>query len=288
MRPSPLTDPVGGLVRVRLDVAYDGTAYAGWARQPGLATVAGTLEQALATVLGHPVTLAVAGRTDAGVHATGQVATMDLAAADWLRVGSTLLARLAGMLPADVRVCALAPAPASFDVRFSALSRRYGYRVSDARWGVDPLRRLDTWDYGRAVDADLLRAASAGLVGTHDFTAYCRRRDGASAIRQLLRLDWQRDDAGVLVASVEADAFCHSMVRSLIGALVAVGTGRRPVDWPTQLLAARQRAGSVPVAPAVGLTLLAVRYPAPEELAQRARTTRAVRRLDRQDGADHD
>jgi tRNA pseudouridine38-40 synthase len=288
---SPLAgSPAGGLVRVRLDVSYDGTAYAGWARQPGRPTVAGTLERALATAVGQPVAMRVAGRTDAGVHATGQVATMDLPETEWLRVAPTLADRLAGLLPADVRVRALAAVPAGFDARFSALSRCYGYRISDARWGVEPLRRVDTWDYRRAVDLDRLRAASAPLVGEHDFAAYCRRRDGATTIRQLLRLDWHRDDAAVLVATVEADAFCHSMVRSLIGALVAVGAGRRQVDWAGELLRARARDSPVPVAPARGLTLLAVRYPPVELLADRARLTRAVRvpKPELQAGADRD
>lgn len=274
---SPLVEPASGLVRVRLELAYDGTAYAGWARQPRLRTVQGTLEQALATVARVPVRVSVAGRTDAGVHASGQIATADLARADWERIGPSLSTRLAGVLPRDVRVMTVMEALPGFDVRFSALSRCYRYRIADAAWGVDPLRRHDTWALGRRLELTALQQASGRLLGTRDFAAYCRRREGASTIRKLLRLDWHRDDEGVLVATVEADAFCHSMVRSLIGALVLVGAGRRPVDWPAELLAGRVRDGAVTVAPARGLTLLAVRYPPAQELAERARVTRTVR-----------
>src|SRR5674536_311095 len=157
----------GGLVRVRLDVAYAGAAYAGWARQPDLPSVQRALEQALSTVLHTEVTVRVAGRTDAGVHAVGQVATTDVAAETWAEAEATLLRRLTGVLPDDVRVSAVGVMPAGFDVRFSALSRTYRYRVADAAWGVDPLRRADTWAYGHPVDLDRMQAASVGLSLIH-------------------------------------------------------------------------------------------------------------------------
>jgi len=235
------------------------------------------LAEALERLLREPVTLTVAGRTDAGVHAAGQVAHTDVSVHAWERLGGTAVRRLAGVLPADVRVRAAEPAPPGFDARFSALRRRYAYRVTDAPEGADPLRRHDTLAWPRPLDEAALRAASSGLLGEHDFAAYCRRREGATTIRTLERLDWHRDAAGVLTATVEADAFCHSMVRSLVGALLTVGQGGRGVDWPASLLARTGRADEVPVAPAHGLTLLGVDYPPEAGLAARAEATRRVR-----------
>ena len=226
------------LVRLRLDVAYDGGGFSGWAAQPGRRTVQFTVEDGLATVLRVPVRLTVAGRTDAGVHAAGQVAHADVPVEAWGAVEASVVRRLAGVLPADVRVCAVRVAPAGFDARFSALFRRYVYRVSDRPGGVDPLRRHDTAGWPRRLDDAVIQDAAAQLLGEHDFAAFCRRREGATTVRALRRFDWSRDGAGVLVGTVEADAFCHSMVRSLVGALLAVGEGRRPVGWPASLLSA--------------------------------------------------
>ncbi|ETK33143.1 tRNA pseudouridine(38-40) synthase TruA [Microbispora sp. ATCC PTA-5024] len=290
-------------VRLRLDLGYDGTDFSGWARQPDRRTVQGVLEEALGRVLrlDPPPGLTVAGRTDAGVHARGQVAHVDvplgaLAAAGssaretvadaeegWRENGSqwlsTLTRRLAGVLPPDVRVHAVSVAPEGFDARFSALSRRYGYRVCDAPGGVDPLRRREVLWFARPLDVGLLNAASARLLGEHDFAAFCRRREGATTIRELQRLEWARGADGVVLATVVADAFCHSMVRALVGSLLTVGEGRRPVEWPGEVLAGAVRDPGVHVAPAHGLTLEEVRYPAGEELARRAEATRRVRTL---------
>jgi tRNA pseudouridine38-40 synthase len=264
-----------GLVRLRLDIAYDGTGFAGWARQPGQRTVQGEIEDALIRVARlSAVRLTVAGRTDAGVHARGQVAHVDLPS-DVVLGG--LARRLNGVLDRAVRVRRLAHAPAGFDARFSALSRRYIYRISDAPWGVDPLRRAETLAWARPLDADRMRYAALLLLGEHDFAAYCRRREGATTIRTLLRLDVSRDHDGVIGADVEADAFCHSMVRALVGALLAVGEGRRGPEWPAQVLARGVRDPGVTVAPAHGLTLVEVRYPPDANLATRAEQTRAVR-----------
>jgi tRNA pseudouridine38-40 synthase len=266
----------GGLVRVRLDLGYDGTEFSGWARQPGLRTVCGVLEDALSQVLRHDVKLTVAGRTDAGVHATGQVANADLPAeVDVARLAK----RLSRFLPTDVRVFRASVVPAEFDARFAALRRHYVYRVTDAPYGADPMRRLDTLAWPRPLDLDALNQASALLVGEHDFVGFCRRREGATTIRELQRLEWTRDSDGVLLAAVSADAFCHSMVRSLVGALLAVGEGRKPVEWPSSLLSVSVRADSVTVAPPHGLTLVRVDYPDCDELAARAAITRNVRTL---------
>lgn len=263
---------------MRLDVAYDGTAFSGWASQTDRRTVAGVIEEALATALrsGRP-RLVVAGRTDAGVHATGQVAHVDV---DRDVDVDRLFTRLAGLLPSDVRVLAVTPAPPAFDARFSALSRRYVYRLSDLRYGVTPLRRHDTAWHRRSLEVGLMNAASEQLLGEHDFAAYCRRREGATTIRRLIVFGWSRDEDGIAVGGIEADAFCHSMVRALVGAVAAVGDGRRPVDWPRAVLGGRVRVPGVTVAPAAGLTLVAVRYPPDGELAARAEQTRRRRGAD--------
>jgi tRNA pseudouridine38-40 synthase len=233
--------------------------------------VCGVLEDTMAMVLREDVRLTVAGRTDAGVHASGQVAHTDLPG-----LPDGFLARLARALPADVRVLAVGPAPAGFDARFSAVRRHYVYRVCDRQWAADPLRRRDTVTWPRPLDVSALNEAAAALLGMHDFAAFCRRREGATTIRELQRLVWTRS-GDVLTAEVSADAFCHSMVRSLVGALLAVGEGRKPATWPASLLPSTERTSTVTVAPAHGLTLAAVDYPPDEELAARAEQTRAVR-----------
>jgi tRNA pseudouridine38-40 synthase len=266
-----------GSIRVRLDLAYDGTGFSGWARQPGRRTVQGTLEAALTLLWRSEISLTVAGRTDAGVHARGQVCHADVPAGGWAASGATLVRRLAGLLPPDVRVHAAAPAPAGFDARFAALSRTYAYRVRDDAATADPLERHHVLTVPRALDLAALHEASALLLGEHDFAAYCRRREGATTVRRLLRLDWRRDAAGRAVATVQADAFCHSMVRALVGALLAVGEGRRPVGWPAAVLARGVRDSAVAVAPAHGLVLERVEYPPDAELSERVRVARQLR-----------
>jgi tRNA pseudouridine38-40 synthase len=242
--------------------------------QPERRTVCGVLAGALTVVLREPVALTVAGRTDAGVHATGQVAHADLPAdldPGWL------VRRLARLLPADVRVRAVTPVPAEFDARFSALRRHYRYRVATAPHGAEPLRARDTVSWPHPLDVDAVSAASERLLGEHDFAAFCKRREGATTVRALQRLSWSCEPDGVVVAAVSADAFCHSMVRSLVGALLDVGRGRRAPEWPAGLLQRGERASEVPVAPAHGLTLVGVDYPPAAELAARANTTRRLR-----------
>jgi tRNA pseudouridine38-40 synthase len=272
--PAPGTG--GGLVRLRLQVSYDGTALSGWARQPARRTVQGELEEALARVLRSPVELTVAGRTDAGVHATGQVAHTDVPRAVWEEHRTRLVRRLRGVLPPDVAVPAVDEAPPDFDARFGALARHYVYRLTDADGGPPPLRRADTVGWPRRLDAAAMHRAAGPLVGERDFAAFCRRREGATTIRTLLDLSVVRDGDLVTVGA-SADAFCHSMVRSLVGALLAVGEGRREPDWPAGLLSRRTRADEVVVAPPGGLTLVRVDYPADAELAARVLRTRALR-----------
>jgi len=263
-------------VRIRLDVAYDGSDFKGWAVQPGLRTVEGELSTALATVLRVPeVSLTCAGRTDAGVHARGQVVHTDLAE---LPYELPQLARRAnGVVGADLQVHRVVAAPDGFDARFSASWRRYAYRVADRPDLVDPLRRGHVLTWSRPLDEALMNAAALALLGEHDFASFCKQREGATTIRTLLDLLWTREDDGLLVAHVRADAFCHSMVRSLVGCLLAIGDGRRDVDWAASVLAQARRESTVAVAPAHGLVLEEVGYPPDAELGARVQVTRARR-----------
>jgi tRNA pseudouridine38-40 synthase len=274
-------------VRLRLDLAYDGTDFSGWAAQPERRTVEGVLTSALTTLLRstEPVRLTVAGRTDARVHARGQVAhvDVDLAALAALPGRSTrtpeaaLVSRLSGILPEDVAVREVAQAPAGFDARFAAEERRYLYRIADPYAVRDPLRRRDTVTWRRPLDVEAMNAASRELLGLKDFAAFCKRREGATTIRTLLDFSWERLPDGVLAATVRADAFCHSMVRSLVGSVVPVGEGRRDAQWPAQLQGRGERASEILVMPAHGLSLEEVVYPPDEELAARAERARARR-----------
>lgn len=281
----PVDEPVGppgdgGLVRLRLDIAYDGTDFSGWARQPERRTVQGVLEDALTKQppgLRVPRSVVVAGRTDAGVHAVGQVVHVDVVVDD--DAGVPDLARMRHRwnryLPADVRVLDARVAPPGFDARFSAIRRHYRYRVSDASWGVDPLRRHDTLAWGHSLSVDAMNAASQALLGLKDFAAFCKRREGGTTIRELQRFAWRRLDEYLIEAEVSADAFCHSMVRSLVGAVLQVGEGKRDATWPAELL--RTGARHSYVAPPHALTLVAVDYPPDDQLSARANQTRALR-----------
>ncbi|WP_366146528.1 tRNA pseudouridine synthase A [uncultured Pseudokineococcus sp.] len=278
-------------MRVRLDLAYDGAGFAGWAAQPGLRTVEGELSRALGRVLRVPAPrVVVAGRTDAGVSARGQVVHVDVPVAAWEALpgravgradapapAASLLRRLAGALPEDVVARGARPAPEGFDARFGALRRRYAYRVVDDPAARDPLRRREVLVVRRRLDEAAMARAVAPLLGEHDWLPFCRPREGASTVRTLLRLGWSRRDDGVLVADVEADAFCHHMVRSLVGASLAVGEGRRDEGWPARVLAAGVRDPAVAVVPAHGLVLEEVVYPPDGELAAQARRARVHR-----------
>jgi tRNA pseudouridine38-40 synthase len=275
-------------VRIRIDLAYDGTEFKGWATQPGLRTVQGALEQALATALRVPaVAVTCAGRTDTGVHARGQVVHLDtdataLAASAGRSADpplEALLRRLNGILPADVRVRRVVEAAPGFDARFSAVWRRYAYRIADAPATVDPLTRSHVLAWPRPLDLDSMNAAATALLGEHDFASFCKKRDGATTIRTLLDLCWERTGDGLLTATVRADAFCHNMVRALVGCMVAVGEGRREPAWAADVLAARVRDPGVTVVHPHGLTLEEVGYPDDAELAAQAEAARRVRTL---------
>lgn len=274
--------------RIRLDLAYDGTDFHGWARQGSsdLRTVQKVLEEALTLVLRYPVELTVAGRTDAGVHAAGQVAHCDVPVAALSQRSidgdpGRLVRRLARLLPVDVRVHAASFAPEGFDARFSALRRHYRYRLSTHPRGALPTRVTDTAHWPKAIDMEAMQACADVLVGLHDFAAFCKYREGATTIRDLQVFTW-RDVSSALEpqtfeAEVVADAFCWSMVRSLVGCCLVVGEGRRPEGFAESLLGVTQRSSQVPVAPANGLSLVQVDYPEDSQLAARAQMTRAKR-----------
>lgn len=260
-------------MRIRVDLSYDGGGFHGWATQPGLRTVQETVESAIATVLrlGERPQLTCAGRTDTGVHARGQVAHVDLDDVD----PAALERRLRRALPDDIAIRKVAPAPDGFDARFAAVERRYVYRLCD---GVpDPLTRSSVVAWPKPLDVDLMNQAARHLVGEHDFASFCKKREGATTIRTLLELSAVRT-GDVIETTVRADAFCHSMVRSLMGALTAAGEGRHSPDLAAELLAAKVRDPRVKVMPAHGLTLEEVVYPDDDRLAERV--TQARRRRD--------
>ena len=280
-------------VRLRLDISYDGTDFSGWAAQPDRRTVAGCLSDALRVLFRQDIPLVVAGRTDAGVHATGQVAHIDVPTAglialaprakgpevDALTGGRTgLVRRLAGLLPPDIRVRAVAVAPDGFDARFAALRRHYRYRIGSAEWGVEPLGRKDVFARRRPLDIESMSKAADLLIGLHDFASFCKPREGATTVRELQSLTVTQQGEHVII-EVTADAFCHSMVRSLVGSLIAVGEHQVPLTRPAEQLAAASRASGVHIAPALGLTLVAVDYPPDDQLVTRSRATRATREV---------
>lgn len=273
-------------LRLRLDIAYDGTEFHGWARQPGVRTVQGSIEDALTTVLRAPVALTVAGRTDAGVHATGQVAHVDVprGSLDQRSIDgdpARLVRRLAKLLPEDVRVFGVREESPLFDARFSALTRSYVYRVSTHPAGALPTRSRDTAVWGRAVDLSAMQAAADAFVGLHDFAAFCRARPHATTVREVNEMRWveasTREEPGLYEAHVTADAFCWNMVRALVATCLQVGDGSREPGWVEPLLEESERNPRVALAPARGLTLTGVNYPAAEEYGRRAETTRARR-----------
>ncbi len=279
------------MVRLRLDLAYDGSGFFGWARQPGLRTVQGELEAALTMLLraSEQVRLACAGRTDAGVNARGQVAHGDVPADLWQALASrgpdVPVRRLAGVLAADVRVRRVRLAAPGFEARWSALSRTYAYRVCDLPGGADPLLRSHVLHHtgvrNGLLDIEAMNEAATALLGEHDFGAYCRRRTGASTVRTLHDLRWEREsDTGLAVMWIRADAFCHTMVRSVVGALLPVGDGRRPVQWPQEILSGARREPDADVVPPIGLCLEHVEYPPDADLAAQAQRSRRFRGAD--------
>ena len=282
----------GGFLRVRLDLAYDGGPFSGWAVQPGLLTVQGALEEALALLIRRPVRVTVAGRTDAGVHARGQVVHLDLTQAEWLGLnrGAELdpavallrrlrgaLSRILGDLTGAIAVHQVSLAPEGFDARFSALWRRYSYRIADGPALWDPLARYSTLWHRSPLDIDLMNEGASKLLGLQNFLSYCKPREGSTTIRELQRFEFARGIDGVIVATVQADAFCHNMVRALVGSALYVGEGVVPPGWLYERLLMKKRDAKSVLAPPHPLVLEEVAYPSDSELLARAELTRALR-----------
>lgn len=254
----PTLYPESGFLRLRIDLAYDGTNYAGWAKQPDQRTIQEEMETALAKITQSPIETIVAGRTDAGVHASGQVIHVDVP--NTIDI-SELPFKLNRMLDEAIRIMSVRKMDSAFHARFSATQRSYTYKILDGNQVVSPLHRLDVAPWYRTLDVDLLNAASELLIGEHDFAAFCKFREGATTIRNLVRFSWVRDFKGFLIADIAADAFCYSMVRNLVGAVVCVAEGRNSLDWISAMLANKERVPDSLVFEARGLTLLHVEYP---------------------------
>lgn len=269
---------------MRAGVAYDGRDFVGWARQQGLRSVQGEIERVLGLLVGGEVELVCAGRTDAGVHARGQVVHLDLNASQYDRMlhdrEPVTANRIDRALPDDIRVTSLELAPEHFDARFSAIWREYTYTVSDSPVGPDPLERHRTLAWYKPLDIDNMNEAATQLLGEHDFAPFCKAREFATTIRALQKLEWHRTTTGTAVMTIRADAFCHSMVRSIVGAMLPVGEGRRPVEWPGSILASGEKDSAVTTMPPHPLVLERVGYPADGQLLTRQQETRAFRTLD--------
>jgi tRNA pseudouridine38-40 synthase len=275
----PTLFPESGFRRLRLDIAYDGTQFSGWATQPGMRTMQDMVEEAIARIVRHDIESVVAGRTDAGVHATGQVVHVDVAdsAFDRELTYKDLRYKLNRILDEDIRITNISDAPSGFHARFSALRRYYTYKILDDNQVITPAQRFDVAPWYRHLDHNVMNEAASHLLGTHDFAAFCKFKPGGTTVRSLEKYEWVRTEDGLLIADVVADAFCYSMVRNLVGAIVCVADGRKPTSWIAELLANRERVSDSLVFPARGLTLYRVDYPSDDQLLERAKVTVARR-----------
>ena len=284
----PVDELVDGFTRLRVDFGYDGTDFFGWSKQPELRTIQGEFIKAFALIFGEDENdfgLRVAGRTDAGVHAIGQVLHADLSDAQLKRLGRNdsmedIAYKLNSLLPIDIRVNRVSIAPAGFDARFSAINRRYRYRLADQQAVKNPLESRFTLETWGNLDVAAMNAAGQVLIGLHDFASFCKPREGSTTIRELQEITVTRVAGGVVEVEIQADAFCHNMVRSIVGALIGVGQGKADAEKIKELLEKTNREGSFKVVSPHGLQLLAIGYPADELLAQQARDARALRSLD--------
>ncbi len=273
----PTLFPESGFLRLKIKLAYDGTNFSGWAKQPDRRTVQEEFEKTIATIVRHQCESIVAGRTDAGVHATAQVIHIDVPESTDI---ADLAYRLNRLLDLDLRVLEIEIAPEGFHARFSALRRHYKYQIVDANKAINPLDRHDRASWYRPLDLARLNDASALLLGEHDFAAFCKFREGATTIRTLETFQWERKADDLLVAQVVADAFCYSMVRNLVGSAVCVAEGRFEPSWIAEMLANRQRISDSMVFPPEGLTLVQVDYPNDAQLLTRAALTISRRNED--------
>jgi tRNA pseudouridine38-40 synthase len=283
----PVDLNVDGFTRLRIDFGYDGTDFFGWSKQPELRTIQGAFLEALTLIFGDSeidFSLRVAGRTDAGVHALNQVAHFDLSQTQLARLGretiDDIAYKLNRLLPNDIRVTAVGVAPAGFDARFSAINRRYRYRLADNLAFKNPLETRFTLDVAGQLDIDAMNEAGGHLLGLHDFASFCKPREGSTTIRELQEITVSRGQAQVVEIEIQADAFCHNMVRSIVGALIAVGQGRATPAKIKQLLEQTNREGSYKVVSPHGLSLLKIGYPADDLLAAQAEKAQNLRTLD--------
>ena len=273
----PTLNPESGFFRARLTISYDGTNFYGWGKQSDRRTVQGEIESALSTLYRQNLETVVAGRTDAGVHATGQVAHVDIPEGDFGFEISDLAYRLNRILSEEIRIKAAEVAPLNFHARFGALRRHYIYKIKDGNGLIEPVQRLDITPWYRELNIDLMNQAAATLLGEQDFASYARYREFSTTIRDLQRFDFERVASGLIISHISADAFCYNMVRSLIGTMVYIGEGRFPVSWAKEVLDRKERPSDSVVFPARGLTFTGVDYPAPSELAARAQRAMALR-----------
>ena len=270
----PTLYPESGFSRFIFTASYDGTNYSGWAKQADQRTVQGEIESALAKIFGAQIDIIVAGRTDAGVHASGQVFHADLPSGSDTE---NLVYKINRILDEDARVLSVRQAPAGFNARFSALRRHYRYKIQDSNRILDPLARYDVATWYRPLSDALLNEASQVLLGEHDFAAFCKFREGGSTIRRLEKFHWSRGTNQILVSEIVADAFCYQQVRNMVGAVVTVAEGRHEISWLERMLANKERVTDSLVFPSRGLTLMQVDYPADSELLARAEKTIARR-----------
>ncbi|PRB71369.1 tRNA pseudouridine(38-40) synthase TruA [Arthrobacter sp. MYb213] len=282
------------LIRMRMVLGYDGAAYNGWARQPNVTGVQQLVEEALETLIRRLVRVFVAGRTDAGVHARHQVVHFDLTEEEYLGLprnsdlepGPALLRRINGLLGQQqgaVWVHEVDRAADGFDARFSALARRYSYRIADGIHRWDPLSRQLTMWYREEIDIDLLNAEAQSVLGRHDFLSFCKPKPRATTIRTLQEFVFSRAEDGNIVVHLKADAFCHNMVRSLIGGALRVASGREQPGFLAERLALMVRDSKSILAHPHPLVLEEVYYPDDDELAARAALTRARRDVSQTD-----
>jgi tRNA pseudouridine38-40 synthase len=278
----PTLNPESGFRRLKIDLSYDGTNFAGWAKQPDQRTIQEEIEGALSRITRQKVSTVVAGRTDAGVHALHQIIHVDIPAVPHVsryRPEETewdidnFYFRINQILGPDIRINSVVEAPANFHARFSAEARHYRYKILDNNRVLPPLQRLDATTWFRELDIDLMNEASAQMIGERDFATFCRFRPSSTTIRHLTRFDWSRDSDGFVIAHLSADAFGWNMVRNLVGAAVCVGESRYPVNWMREILTAKSRVSDSYVFPASGLTLLKVDYPADVDLLARIEQT---------------
>ena len=265
----PTLYPESGFLRLRIDLAYDGTNFFGWGKQPDRRTVQEEVEKAIGTVTQSKIDSIVAGRTDAGVHATGQVIHVDVPEGISL---DDIAYKLNRILDEDIRITHVSIAPEAFHARFSALRRSYTFKILDNNLPIPPINRMDIASWYRPLDVKLMNEASSLVLGHHDFAAFCKFREGGTTIRTLETFHWERQ-GDLLVASIIADAFCYSMVRNLVGAVVCVADGRKESTWIGELLANKERVSDSLVFPARGLTLSSVEYPTDDQLLERAKVT---------------